>query len=186
MPAAGGGITRLVWPAVSGTNVADIPLTTPPSITGTLASLEGPSNYGSDYGEQLVGYLTPPVTGNYYFWLAGNSSAELWISDDADPVNSVKRAYVSSATTAENWSAAAGQQSAWLSLNAGQKYYIQVLHKFGDGTGDNVAVGWLRPDQTGTSASEVVPDTRSPPTRRRRIPCRRARSIAPPSWPPPA
>ena len=155
--ATGGGITRQVWPGITGTNVADIPLATTPAVTGTLTSLEGPSNYDSNYGEQIAGYLTAPVTGNYYFWLAGNSRAELWISNDADPVNSVKRASVETATTPRNWTAAAGQQSPWLALVAGQKYYIQVLHKFGDGTGDNIAVGWLRPDQTGTSASEVVP-----------------------------
>ncbi len=153
----GVAVTRQVWTGVPGTLIASIPVKTPPIVTGTLASLEGLSNYGTNYGERIYGYLTAPVTGNYYFWIAGSDTAELWISNDGEPVNRVKRASVGPGTASRVWNSEAGQQSAWLALTAGQKYYIEVLHKAGGGGGDNVAVGWLRPDQVGSGPSEVVP-----------------------------
>ena len=50
------------------------------------------------------------------------------------------------------------QQSGWLSLAAGQQYYIEILHKAGVGTNDNWSVGWLQ-DPTGTNNTPagVVP-----------------------------
>ncbi|MGN6552364.1 MAG: DUF1800 family protein, partial [Verrucomicrobiota bacterium] len=41
-----------------------------------------------------------------------------------------------------------------LTLVAGRKYYIEVLHKAGVGSGDNWAVGWM-PDPTGTNTTPV-------------------------------
>ena len=63
-------------------------------ITNALGGLQGVTDYGANYAERIRGYFTPPVTGNYYFWIAGSDSAELWISDDNDPVDVIKRAYV--------------------------------------------------------------------------------------------
>ena len=41
---------------------------------------------------------------------------------------------------------------------AGQRYYFEVLHKTGTGTGDNWAIGWLQdPTGTNTAPSGVVP-----------------------------
>jgi hypothetical protein len=56
--------------------------------------LEGVTDFGDNYAERIRGYLTAPVTGNYYFWIAGSDSAELWISNDSEPANKVRRAFV--------------------------------------------------------------------------------------------
>ncbi len=151
-------IVREYWTGVSGTAVSDIPTSTAPTGSGTLALLEATPNFGDDYGARIRGYISAPVTGNYYFWIAGNNAAELWISNDSEQVNAVKRAFVTSGSaTPRNWSVSATQKSPWLALEAGQKYYIEVLHKAGTGAGDNLAVGWLKPGQVGTEPSEVVP-----------------------------
>jgi len=42
--------------------------------------------------------ITAPATANYYFWIAGSDSAELWISNDNEPNNKVRRAVVNPAT----------------------------------------------------------------------------------------
>jgi len=155
--ATGSSITDQIWTSDTGTQVSAIPVSTTPSTSGTLGLLAGLANEGNNYGERILGYITAPVTGNYYFWIAANDTAQLWISDDSDPVNKVERASVTQGTGSNAWNVSPTQQSPWLSLVAGQKYYIEVLHKYSSDGGDNVSVGWLRPDQTGTSAAEVVP-----------------------------
>ncbi len=166
--ATGAAVTREIWYNVPGTNVADIPVNTPASITNTLGTLEGITGFGTNYGERITGYLTAPVTGNYYFWIAASDSAELWISDDNDPVNQMKRAYVlpsanpstppAYGTGPRQWNVQPNQQSPWLALVAGQKYYFEIRHKAGVETNDNVSVGWLQdPSGTNTVPSGVVP-----------------------------
>lgn len=161
-------VTREVWYNVPGTNVSDIPLNTPANLTNTLGTLEGITGFGTNYGERITGYITAPVTGNYYFWIAASDSAELWISDDNDPVDNVKRAWVlptpnptpppANGTAPHEWDLQPNQQSPWLTLVAGQQYYFEILHKAGIETNDNVAVGWLQdPTGTNTVPGGVVP-----------------------------
>ena len=164
----GSSVVREVWTNVPGVNVSDIPVTTTASSTAALGTLEGITDYGDNYGERIRGYLTAPVTGNYYFWIAGSDSAELWISNDGESVNKVRRAYVlpmanptpppANGSASRQWNLQANQKSGWLSLVAGQQYYLEILHKAGTGAGDNWAVGWLQ-DLTGTNntPSGVVP-----------------------------
>ena len=153
----GATIVREHWNGISGTSVATIPVSTPPTGTANLSSLEAPTNAGDNYGTRIRGYITAPTTGNYYFWIAANNTAELWISNDDEPVNTIKRAWVSNGTASRQWTAEANQKSPWLALEAGKKYYVEILQKAATGTGDNLAVGWLKPDQTGIVPSEIVP-----------------------------
>ena len=154
----GSSVVREVWNNVAGANVSDIPLSTPATLTNRLGTLEGITDYGDNYGERIRGYLTAPVTGNYYFWIAGSDSAELWISNDSEPVNKVRRAYVANGTGARQWNLQANQKSPWLALVAGQRYYLEILHKAGAGTNDNWSIGWLQ-DPLGTNSvpGGVVP-----------------------------
>jgi len=155
-----GIVVREAWNGIAGTSLGSIPVNDPPTGTSNLTSLEAPVDFGDNYGARMRGYITAPVTGNYYFWIAGSNAAELWISNDHEPVNAVKRAWIVNGTGSQSWSGNAGeldQKSPWLALEAGQKYYFEVLHKAGAGSGDNVAVGWLRPGQSGSVPSEVVP-----------------------------
>ena len=161
-------VVQEIWTNVPGINVTDIPTEIPANITNIIGTLEGVNNYGDNYGERVRGYFTAPVTGNYYFWLAGSDSAQLWISDDNNQVNQVLRSWVTptnnltapgqNGTSSRQWNLQSSQQSGWLSLAAGQPYFIQILHKAGVGTNDNWSVGWLQ-DPTGTNNTPagVVP-----------------------------
>jgi hypothetical protein len=164
----GSSVVREVWTNAPGVNVADIPLSSPPSSSAALGTLEGITDYGDNYGERVRGFITAPTNGNYYFWIAGSDSAELWISDDEQPANKIRRAYVSpsanpapppsNGTGSRQWNVQASQRSAWLNLTGGQQYYIEILHKAGTDTNDNWAVGWLLdPTGTNTTPSGVVP-----------------------------
>ncbi len=154
----GSSVTREVWLGVAGTSVTNIPTGLPATVTNSLGTLEGIQDFGDNYGERIRGYLTAPVTGNYYFWIAANSSAELWISNDGEPANKIRRAVVTKPTLPHQWNLNRNQRSAWLTLQAGQRYYIEILHKAGAGKGDHWSVGWLQdPTGTNTLPAEVVP-----------------------------
>ena len=43
-----------------------------------------------NYGWHLVGYIHPPETGEYRFFVATDDNSELWLSTDADPANAVQ------------------------------------------------------------------------------------------------
>jgi hypothetical protein len=156
----GSSIVQEIWTNVPGINVSDIPTAVPANITNVLGTLAGTVNYGDNYGERVRGYFTAPATANYYFWIAGSDSAQLWISDDNNQVNQILRASVTptnnptapgqNGTLPNQWNLQASQQSGWLSLVAGQQYFIEILHKAGVGTNDNWSVGWLQ-DPTGTN-----------------------------------
>ena len=155
---AGGAIAREVWSGIAGTSLASIPTGTVPTSTTSLSSLEAPTDAGDNYGARIRGYLTAPLTGNYYFWIAGSNAAELRISNDAEPVNIFRRAWVNNGSgTPQTWNAEVNQKSAWLAMQQGKRYYIEILHKAGTGVGDNLAIGWAKPGEDGAMPSEVVP-----------------------------
>jgi hypothetical protein len=107
--------------------------------------MEGPINLANNYGTRLRGYLYPPASGRYTFWIAGDANSELWLSTSADPCSAVKIAYTAGATIyPRDWSVESYQQSLMKTLTAGQKYYINVLHKEDTGI-DDIAVAWRGP-----------------------------------------
>ncbi|MBA2250979.1 MAG: T9SS type A sorting domain-containing protein, partial [Chitinophagaceae bacterium] len=152
---------REEWDNVSGEQVSAIPVNTTPTSTSQLTLFEAPSNIGDNYGARIRGYLCPPQTGNYTFWIAGDNGAELWLSTDDNPANKVLIASApgNGFTSPREWTKYSTQQSATVYLKAGQRYYIEALHKEGSG-GDNVAVKWQLPDGTNEAP---IPGTRLSP-----------------------
>ncbi len=154
----GGHILQEQWNGVSGGSLADIPVHDTPANSTSLSKLQSPANAGDGYGARIRGHITAPATGNYYFWLAASHAAELWISNDDEPVNAFKRAWVTTGTAAEEWNSATEprQKTAWLALEEGKRYHIEILHLAGGGE-SHLAVGWQQPGQSGDAPTEVVP-----------------------------
>lgn len=144
------------WNNASGSNVSDVPLSVAPSQTGYVTSLETPDNNGTFYGERIRGYIQAPVSGNYFFWIAGDDACEFDLSSDSNPSNKSRLAYVPDYTGKYDWNHEANQKSVSVALVAGTKYYFEVLHKQGDG-GANLAVGWARPDKYTASNLPTMP-----------------------------
>ncbi len=116
-----------------------------PSGSNYITSFEAPVSFGDYYGTRIRGYIVPPVSGGYTFWIASDDSSELWLSTDENPNNKVKIAYVSGYTGSREWTKFTTQYNAVpIQLEAGRRYYIEALHKEGSG-GDNLAVRWQLP-----------------------------------------
>jgi hypothetical protein len=148
----GGGSGRILrewWTNMPGDAVSDLTshVNYPdnPAGRGVLASLEGPTDTNDNYGDRIRGFLHPITTGDYTFRIASDANSELWLSADADPCNAVLIAYVPGRTEPNEWDKFAQQQSLPISLTGGGKYYIEILHKAGDGS-DNLSVAWEGPN----------------------------------------
>jgi parallel beta-helix repeat protein len=140
-----GNIVREVWNNNIGNDVAQIPLQNTPSTTSQLNSLEGPVNNGENYGVRIRAFLIPPTTGNYTFWISADDAGEIWLSTDAKPANKEKVAQTLSWNNTREWNKFSSQKSKEITLQAGQKYYMEILHKQGGG-GGNLAVQWMLPN----------------------------------------
>src|SRR5581483_490369 len=49
---------------------------------GSVDSFETPSLSGDNYGERVTGFLVPPLSGEYVFYLASDDQGELYLSTD--------------------------------------------------------------------------------------------------------
>ena len=144
---ATGTILKEIWNNVGGNNITDNNWSKTPSNTSEITIFEGSENSGDSYATRISGYICPPETGNYTFWIAGDDATELWLSTDANPLNKIKIAYNVSWTGSREWNRHSTQKSATIRLETGKKYYIEALHKEGAG-GDNLAVAWQLPNNT--------------------------------------
>ena len=143
-------ILREVFRGISGGTLADLTNSPAypdhPSQTNLVSNLfESPSNFDDNYGQRMHGYILPPVTGNYTFWIATDDAGGLFLSTDEDPKNVRLVASVNGWTPPRVWTTEPNQMSDPIRLEAGKNYYISALQKEGGG-GDNLAVRWLRPD----------------------------------------
>ena len=155
-----GAINYQQWNNISGSAVSNL-TSSPnypnnPSTTGTRTLFEMPTNIGNNLGIRINGYICPPTTGNYIFWIASDASGELWLSTTSNPSNKIKIAYNTSSTKSREWNKYASQKSVAINLTAGQIYYVEALMKESNGV-DNLSVGWARPGQSTSAPSEVIP-----------------------------
>jgi hypothetical protein len=148
------------WTGLEGVTVAaltDDP-NYPAKVTGSqfVDQFASAVDWNNNYGQRLMGWLKPPETGEYTFWIAGDDQQELWLSKDANPANAEMIANVTGWVPAFDWDNAnatggGGMKSAAIPLTAGAKYFIMALGKDGGG-GDSTAVAWQGPGVTSIRA----------------------------------
>jgi hypothetical protein len=94
------GATLDMWTGISGLGIADLMSGTANLVKMTNKTerlghlLEAPSNTDDNYGSQMKGWLTPPVTGDYVFWITSDDYGEFWLSSDDHPDNKVRMCFV--------------------------------------------------------------------------------------------
>ncbi|HJS53571.1 MAG TPA: PQQ-dependent sugar dehydrogenase [Chitinophagaceae bacterium] len=157
-----GLINYQIWNGIKGTAVSNLTSNSNypgnPSSTGTRSLFEMPTNFGNNIGLRMNGYICPPATGSYVFWIASDASGELWLSTTSSPANKVKIAFNTSSTSYRQWNKYASQKSTPINLTAGQVYYVEALMKESTG-GDNLSIGWAKPGQSTAAPGEVIPGT---------------------------
>ena len=143
-----GEIIQEVWQDIPGSNLntlkSDPDYPDNPDNANVLTIFETPRNVDNDYGARVYGFICPPLTGNYKFWIASDDNSELWLSTDGNPDNKQLIASVTGYTGSREWNKFNSQISSNIQLVAGQRYYIEAIHKEGGG-GDHLAVGWQLP-----------------------------------------
>lgn len=138
------------WRSLPGaeisTMVSDPRFPGSPDVRGFREALEAPVNGHYHYGTRMRGYLLPPVSGEYTFWIAADDRAELWLSSTDSPFDRVRVAHVPIKTRHREFDLSLAQRSNPIQLQAGETYYVEVLQKEGSGA-DNVSVGWTLPGE---------------------------------------
>jgi hypothetical protein len=147
--ASGQGLTFERWNTVTSPSILllqrDAVNVRVPNSTQVVASAEIPSNVADSYGGRLRGWVTAPQTGDYTFFVAGDDSAELWLSSDNSRFNRKLIAFNRNPTTARQWNKFASQRSQVVRLVQGQSYYLEAWMKENT-SNENLAVGWHRVD----------------------------------------
>lgn len=115
-----------------------------PTEETTIAQLDTPANSDDYYGQWLRGWLVPPATGPYTFYLASDDRSELRLATSNDPASATTIAFVSGHSGSYVWDKYPEQTSAPIQLNAGQAYYFETFMTEGQG-GDHLSVAWSGP-----------------------------------------
>jgi len=144
-----GKLLREYWPELDGGGLNELTSAESfpdfPASASYITAFETPVNSDDMYGQRVRGYLHPPATGDYIFWICSDDQAVLFISDSEDPAKKREIARCNEWTNPQEWEKFPTQKSQPVKLEAGKRYYVEALHKEGTG-GDNLAVGWKLPD----------------------------------------
>lgn len=155
-----GGLLREYWTGIPGKWVSD--LTNNPRFPDfpdgreQLANFEVPDDWGDNYGTRIRGLITAPASGDFVFWISGDETAELWLGTSEDPATRRLIASTPDWSYPLQWLKYFAQTSSPIPLVAGQKYYVEALHKEGVGP-DSLAVGWAKPGEGAVLPSEIIP-----------------------------
>ncbi|HEY5040026.1 MAG TPA: PA14 domain-containing protein, partial [bacterium] len=115
-----------------------------PSGSDIRDSFEAPSNWGEYHLTRMRGYLHPPLTGKYTFWIASDNSSELWLSSDDEPRKAKRIAFIKDWVKEHEWSHFPSQRSETISLSADKTYYIEAISEQLQ-LDENLAVAWQPP-----------------------------------------
>lgn len=109
-----------------------------------LTSLQQTQNRADNYGAMVRGFITPPQSGLYRFYVSGDDQMELWLSDSQSADEANRIATVPGWTYPGEYDKHSSQRSANIQLSAGQRYYFQIIFKELAGD-DHFSVAWEGP-----------------------------------------
>jgi len=148
-----GSMVREIWTGIPGDNVKDLlyhrDYPARPAARDFVNAFETDVVQTTNFGCRLSGYVYPPVSGEYTFWIAGPNSATLWISPDENPAGKIRIAEAPGGLPRQ-WDAAPRggsvqkPQSPSVPLVAGRRYFIEAVQKTARGA-SHLSVAWQRP-----------------------------------------
>ncbi len=139
------GLLAEYWDNVSVSSLEElrskgITRSRPPDESLWLPNFEIPTNRADRYVARITGYLTPKVTGEYYFYVASDDSGEIWLGADE---NADKVKLIVSCPTAVGryaWDRERRRSDA-IRLEAGRRYAVKGLLREG-GQSDHFEAAW--------------------------------------------
>ncbi len=148
-----GSILREIWTGIPGGEVNDLldhaDYPNRPAHRNMLNTFETPVIQTNNYACRLIGYIHPPVTGDYTFWIASGSYGTLWLSPDEHPVGKVRIAAAVGGLP-RGWAPPKPgyryqmPQSPEVRLVAGRRYFIQAIEKTATNS-SHLEVAWKIP-----------------------------------------
>lgn len=156
----GGSVMREVWHGLAGASISTMTSNAnypnKPASREFLTSFECLAQSWEDsFGTRVTGFIRAPVSGSYTFAVSGDEVVQLYLSTDATAANKALIASTTTATAFRDFAANASQQSTPRTLVAGQRYYVELLHKEDTGA-DHWSVAWKQP---GDATFSIIPGT---------------------------
>jgi hypothetical protein len=143
-----GGLLRECWIGVTGKTMfalrEDPRFPDHPDKRDFIDNLELKVSETNQLGVRLRGYLHPPVTGNYHFWLnyslPDSSYAEVTMSPTENPAEEV--------AIARDGKVGVTQAPPPIQLEAGRRYYIEIQTLINTKTAGYISLEWKPPGGT--------------------------------------
>lgn len=143
-----GVVNVFYWDGVAGTSLSDLTsLSTFPSDPDEIvkiSSLTSPANRGDNYGALAKGFIEPPLDGLYQFFISSDDASEFRLSSSQMAADAETLASVPRWTYPQQFDKYTSQKSGYINLEAGKRYYFEILLKEGSGS-DHFTVAWEGP-----------------------------------------
>jgi WD40 repeat protein len=120
-----------------------------PDATNAVVALEAPATPHENFGRRLSGWLVPKESAHYVFYLCSDDCSTLALSTDETAAKLAGIAKLSGAKGVRKWELLDPESiSKPVRLEAGKRYFIEVLHKEG-GWGSHLSVTWRKAGEPG-------------------------------------
>ena len=113
---------------------------TPPTSVARVADFATPENRGDKYVARLRGFLMPPETDDYTFYITADDQGEFWLSPDETPENQALCVKVDQPSKKGQWDKDK-RKSKPVHLVKGRRYSVKGLLREGE-KADHFAVAW--------------------------------------------
>ena len=127
--------------------MSSMPVNSAATADSILTSFSAPANIADKYGARVRGYICPPISGYYQFFISSDDNSELWLSNNENESGKQKIAFIQGFTNPEVYDKYVTQQSDSIYLQNGTRYYVEVryrdFYKY-----DHMSVGWRLPDSS--------------------------------------
>jgi len=123
------------------------------TLTGVL---DTPVNVDDYYVHRVQAYITPKVSGEYYFYSSVDDVATVWLSTNEKNKNAKKIIEQTRWTRHNDFKKYAQQKSQKIRLEKGKAYYLDIV-AYENGGGDNLSLAWSKVNNGNEGALEVLP-----------------------------
>lgn len=148
-----GRLLREIWTGIPADSLNDLlyhaDYPDRPTARDFVNAFESSEIQTNNFGCRLIGYVHPPVTGEYTFWIAAAAAGILWLSPDENPAGKVRIALAPGGEP-HDWDAqprggdVGMPKSEPIPLETGRRYFIQAVQRTAQGS-SHLSVAWQRP-----------------------------------------